>query len=197
MTYITIKTKKIKANVDIFPPIVLDERSHISLVEIRIPEEETKSFTFTNKQVISTEPNDREPKMTIVPKGVYNIYKLRYEIKKSPLAEYIDLNIETTNNNIYITTKNDTIRVLSELAQILNIPEIIMPFSSIKISGDKKYLINCHLVENRSSYSFGAAVYPSHSLKVYPSNLLAIVPSRDGRYPELTIQPVNKIIISH
>ena len=38
MTYITIKTKKIKANVDIFPPIVLDGRSHISLVDIRIPE---------------------------------------------------------------------------------------------------------------------------------------------------------------
>ena len=132
--------------------------------------------------------------MTIFPKGEYNIYKLRYEIKKSPLAENLSFIIETTNNNVYITTKNDTIRVSSEFAQILNIPEIIMPFSSIKISGDKKYLINCNLVENRSSYSFGAPVYPSHSLKVYPSNLLAIVPSRDGRYPELTIQPVNKII---
>ena len=154
MTYITIKTKKIKAKVEIFPPIVLDGRSHISLVEIRIPEEETKSFTFTNKQVISTGLNDSEPKMTIFPKGEYNIYKLRYDIKKSPLVEHIDLNIETTNNNIYITTKNDTIRVSSELAQILNIPEIIMPFSSIKISGDEKYLINCNLVENRSSYSW-------------------------------------------
>ena len=29
---------------------------------------------------------------------------------------------------------------------------------------------------------------------VYPSNLLTIAPSRDGRYPELTIQSVNKII---
>ena len=77
-----------------------DGRSHISLVEIRIPEEETKSFTFTNKQVISTDPNDSEPKMTIFPKGEYNIYKLCYDIKKSPLAEYIDLNIETTNNNV-------------------------------------------------------------------------------------------------
>ena len=42
MTYITIKTKKTKANVEIFPPNVLDGRSHISLVDIRIPEEETK-----------------------------------------------------------------------------------------------------------------------------------------------------------
>ena len=38
MTYITIKTKETNANVEIFPPIVLDGRSHISLVE----EEELK-----------------------------------------------------------------------------------------------------------------------------------------------------------
>ena len=87
---------------EIFPPIVLDGRSHISLVEIRIPKEDSKSFTFTNKQEISTDPNDSETKMTIFPKGVYNIHKLRFEIKHSPLAKYIDLNIETTNNNIYI-----------------------------------------------------------------------------------------------
>ena len=118
MTYITIKTKKTKANVEIFPPIVLDGRSHISLVDIRIPEEETKSFTFTNKQVISTEPNDREPKMTIFTKGEYNIYKLRYEIKTSPLAENLSFIVGSNNNNIYITTKNDTIRVSSEFAQI-------------------------------------------------------------------------------
>ena len=34
----------------------------------------------------------------------------------------------------------------------------------------------------------------SFEAPVYPSNLLAIVPSRDGRYPELPIQSVNKII---
>ena len=104
------------------------------------------------------------------------------------------MNIETINNNVYIETKSNTIKVSRKLAQILNIPKTLPPFSHIKISGDKKYLINCNLVENRSSYSFGASVYPSHSLKVYPYNLLAIAPSRDGRYPELTIQSVNKII---
>ena len=196
MTYITIKTKKIKANVDIFPPIVLDGRSHISLVEIRIPEEETKSFTFTDTQAIYGEPiNGEKAKMTVFPKGDdYNIYKIQYKIKTSPLVEYIDLNIETTNNNIYITTKSNTIKFSPELAQILNIPKTLPPFSHKKISGDEKYLINCNLVEANSSYSFGAPVYPSHSLKVYPSNLLAIAPSRDGLYPELTIQSVNKII---
>ena len=45
------------------------------------------------------------------------------------------------------------------------------------------------MVEANSSYSF--MVSPGD---VYPSNLLAIAPSRDGRYPELTIQSVNKII---
>ena len=191
MTYITIKTKETKANVEIFPPIVLDGRSHISLVDIRIPEEVTKSFTFTDTQAIYGEPiNGEKPKITVFPKGDdYNIYKIQYKIKTSPLVEYIDLNIETTNNNIYITTKSYTITFSPELAQILNIPKTLPPFSHIKISGDEKYLIKCNLVEANSSYSF--MVSPGD---VYPSNLLAIVPSRDGRYPELTIQSVNKII---
>ena len=191
MTYITIKTKKTKVNVEIFPPIVLDGRSHISLVEIKIPEEVTKSFTFTDTQAIYGEPSKGDqPKMTVFPKGVYNIYKIQYKINTSPLAEYIDLNIATLNfNKINIETKSNTIKFSLELAQILNIPKILPPFSHIKISGDEKYLINCNLVEANSSYSF--MVSPG---AVYPSYLLAIVPSRDGRYPELTIQSVNKII---
>ena len=190
MTYITIKTKETNANVEIFPPIVLDGGSHISLVDIKIPEEVTKSFTFT-KQAIYSEPiKGDQTKMTVFPKGVYNIYKLRYEIKTSLLVEYIDLNIATLNfNNINIETKSNTIKVSPELAEILNIPKTLPPFSHIKISGDEKYLINCNLVEANSSYSF--MVSPGD---VYPSNLLAIAPSRDGRYPELTIQSVNKII---
>ena len=191
MIYITIKTKETNANVEIFPPIVLDGRSHISLVDIKIPEEVTKSFTFTKRQAIYSEPiKGDQTKMTVFPKGVYNIYKLRYEIKTSPLVEYIDLNIATLNfNNINIETKSNTIKVSPELAEILNIPKTLPPFSHIKIKGDEKYLINCNLVEANSSYSF--MVSPGD---VYPSNLLAIAPSRDGRYPELTIQSVNKII---
>ena len=188
MTYITIKTKETNTNVEIFPPIVLDGRSHISLVDIRIPEEVTKSFTFTERQSIYSEPiKGDQPKLMGFPKGVYNMYKLRYEINNiNRLTENIGLNIETNNNNVYIETKSNTNKVLRKLAEILNIPKTLPPFSLIKISSDKKYLINCNLVENRSSYSFGVSVYP-HSL-------LAIAPSRDGRYPELTIQSVNKII---
>ena len=171
------------------------EDLHISLVDIRIPEEVAKKFTFTNRQVISAEPNDRVPRMKVFPEeDDYNIPKLQHMIKKSPLAENLSFINDPNNNNVHIKTKSNIIRFSQKLAEILNIPEIIMPFSSIKISGDERYLINCNLVENRSSYSFGAPVYPSHSLKVYPSNLLAIAPSRDGRYPELTIQSVNKII---
>ena len=168
------------------------EDSHISLVDIKIPEEVTKSFTFTKRQAICSEPSKGDQaKMTVFPKGVYNIYKLCYEIKTSPLVEYIDLNIATPNfNNINIETKSNTIKVSPELAEILNIPMTLPPFSHIKISGDEKYLINCNLVEANSSYSFMVS-----SGDVYPSNLLlAIAPSRDGRYPELTTQSVNKII---
>ena len=187
MTYITIKTKETNANVEIFPPFVLDGRSHISLVDIKVPEEVTKSFTFTERQVIYSEPSKGDPtKLMGLPKGVYNIYKLRYEINNNRLTENIGLNIETINNNVYIETKSNTIKVSRKLTEILNIPKTLPPFSHIKISGDEKYLINSNLVENRSSYSFGVSVYPS--------NLLAIVPSRVGRYPELTIQSVNKII---
>ena len=197
MTYITIKTKKTNANVEIFPPIVLDGRSHISLVDIRIPEEETKSFTFTERQAIYIEPSKGDqPKMTVFPKGVYNIYKIQYKINTSPLVEYIDLNIATLNfNNINIETKSNAIKFSPELAKTLGIPKTLPPFSHIKISGDEKYLINCNLVEKRSSYASQREQSSlSFETSVYPSNLLAIAPSRDGRYPELTIQSVNKII---
>ena len=74
--------------------LVLDRRSHINLVDIKIPEEVTKSFTFTKRQAIYSEPSKGDQaKMTVFPKGVKNTYKLRYEIKTSPLVEYIDLNI--------------------------------------------------------------------------------------------------------
>ena len=171
MTYITIKTKETKANVEIYLPIVLDGRSHISLVDIKIPKEVTKSFTFTERQAIYCEPSKGDrPKVMGFPKGVYNIYKLQYMINTNPLTENIDLNIETiNNNNINIETKSNTIKVSKELAMILNIPETLPAFSHTKISSDKKYLINCNLVENNSSYSFGAPVYPSNLLAVYPS----------------------------
>ena len=185
MTYITIKTKETKAW-EIFPPIALNGRSHISLVDIKIPEEVINNFTFTTKQVITTEPNEKVPKMMPFPKGVYNIYKLQNMIYSNPLAQSFNFTVDPNNHNVFINTKSETIKISAELAQKLNIPETLPPFSAIKISSAKKYLINCNLVENRSSYSFGS--------KIRPSSLLAVAPSRDGRYPELSVQSGNKII---
>ena len=118
----------------VFPPITLDEKSHISLVDIRIPEEVTKSFTFTDPQAIYSEPSKGDqPKLMGFPKGVYNLYKLRYEINNNHLTENIGLNIEPINNNVYIKTKSNTIKVSRKLAQILNISETLSPFSHIKL----------------------------------------------------------------
>ena len=186
MTCITIKTKETKANVQIFPPIALNGRSHISLIDIKIPEEVIKNFTFTTRQVITTGPNEKVPKMIPFPKGVYNIYKLQDMIYSSPLAQSLILVIGSNNHNVFIKTKSETIKISAELAQILNIPETLPPFSAIKISSNEYYLINCNLVENRSSYAFGP--------KIRPSSLLAVAPSRDGSYPELSIQSGNKIM---
>ena len=136
---------------EIFPPFVLDGRSHISLVDIKIPEEVTKSYTFTDTQAIYGEPSKGgQPKLMGFPKGVYNIYKLLYEINNNRLTENFGLNIETINNNVYIKTKSNMIKVSRELAEILNIPKTLPPFSHIKISVDEKYLINCNLVEANS-----------------------------------------------
>ena len=148
MTYITIKTKETKANVEIFPFIVLDGRSHISLVDIKIPEEVTKSFTFTKRQAIYSEPSKGDqPKTIVFPRGDdYNIPKLQHMIKNNPLAENLSFIIGSNNNNINIKTKSNAIKVSPEFAEILNIPKTLPPFSHIKISGDEKYLINCNLV---------------------------------------------------
>ena len=111
MTYITIKTKETNANVEIFPSIILDGRSHISLVDIKIPEEVTKSFTFTDPQAIYGEPSKGDrPKLMAFPKSVYNIYKLLYEIINNSLTEIFGLNIDTINNKVYIGTKSKIIK---------------------------------------------------------------------------------------
>ena len=102
------------------------------------------------------------------PKGVYNIYKLQDIIYSSPLAQSFIFIIDSNNHNVCIKTKSETIKISTELAQILNIPETLPPFSVIKISSAKKYLINCNLVENGSSYSFVS--------KIRPSSLLAVAP---------------------
>ena len=106
MTYITVKTKETKANIEIYPPIVLNEGSHISLVDIKIPEEVTKSFTFMGHQAISGNPSrGNQPRMMTFPKGAYNLLKLHNMIRNDPAYKNIDFDIETIKKAFYVTTK--------------------------------------------------------------------------------------------
>ena len=100
-------------------------------------------------------------------------------IRNDPAYKNIYFDIETIKKTFYVTTKLYEVRSLPELAETLGIPETLPPFSYIKISGNKKYLINCNLVEANSSYSF--IVSPG---TVYPSRLLTVAPSRNGCYPD-------------
>ena len=161
------------------------------MVDIKIPEGLTKSFTFTVPQAISSNPIiDSQPEMMAFPKCEYNLLKLQHMIRNNPVYKNIGFDIETIKKGFFnAATKSHTVKVSSELAEALGIPKTLPPFSYIKIIGDEKYLIKCNLVEANSSYSF--IVSPGN---VYPSNLLAIAWSRDGRYPELTIQSENRII---
>ena len=127
--------------------------------------------------------------MMTFPKGAYNLLKLQFMAKNNPVYKNIGFDIETIKKAFYVTTKLYEIRSSPELAEILGIPKILAPFSHIKISGNEKYLINCNLVENRSSYSF-----KSTPGVVYPSRLLAVAPLRNGCYPELSIQSGKNII---
>ena len=160
---------------EIFPPIVLDRISHVSLVDIEIPEEVTKSFTLTGHQAISGGLNKvDQPRMMSFPKGACSLLKLQHMIRNNPVYKNIDFDVGTIKKAFYVTTKLYEVKSSPELAQILGIPKILAPFSSIKISGNEKYLINCNLVENRSSYSFKAT--PG---VVYPSPLVAVAARRE------------------
>ena len=124
--------------------------------------------------------------MMTFPKGAYSLLKLHNMIRNDPAFKNIDFDIETIKKAFYVTTKLYEVRSSPVLAETLGIPKILPPFSHIKISGDEKYVINCNLVEANSSYSFGP--------KVSPSRLLAVAPSRNGCYPELSIQSGKNII---
>ena len=158
----------------------MNEGSHISFVDIKIPEEVTKSFTSTGHQAISGNPTrSNQPRMMTFPKGANNLLKLQHMIRNDPAHKNIYFDIETIKKAFYVTAKLYEVRSSPVLAETLGIPKILAPFSFVKISGDKKYLINYNLVEANSSYSFGP--------KISPSRLLAVAPSRNGCYPELSI----------
>ena len=72
------------------------------------------------------------------PKGAYNIYKLQNMIYSNPLAQSFIFVIDSNNHNVFIKTKFETIKISTELAQILNIPETLPTFSAIIILEKKK-----------------------------------------------------------
>ena len=89
-----------------FPPIVLDRISHVSLVDIEIPEEVTRSFTFTGHQAISGGLNKvDQPRMMSFPKGACSLLKLQHMIRNKPVYKNIDFDIETIKKAFYVTTK--------------------------------------------------------------------------------------------
>ena len=171
MAYVTVKTRETKATVGIHPPIVLNERSHISLVDVRIPEEVARKFTFTEPQAISSYPREGEPKFLLFPRGEYNIARLQHTIRNSPAFDHIGFDIEET----VVSTESGAVRITPELTHILDIPDSLPQFIRVTTGGgpQRRYLINCNLVEANSSYSSG----PQRDLKVTPSRLLAVAPS--------------------
>ena len=188
MAYITVRTREAKSTVGVYPTIVLDERTYISLVDVRIPEEVARKFTFTDRQAISTIPREGEPKLLFFPRGEYNIARLQHTIKNSPVFNDIGFDVEGT----IVSMGSVAVRTTPELAQMLDIPESLPPFSRVTIGGgpQRRYLISCNLVETSSSYSSG----PQSESKVTPSRLLAVAPSRGGHYPELLVQSGKNIV---
>ena len=100
----------------------MNKGSHISLVDIKIPEEVTKSFTFTGHQAISGNPTrSNQPRMMTFPKGAYNLLKLQHMIRNDPAYKNIYFDIETIKKAFYVTAKLYEVRSSPVLAETLGI----------------------------------------------------------------------------
>ena len=176
-------------SVDLVPPLVLGDKQRISLVDIRIPEQ---YFEFTNLQAIGTDSSDDgKLKMIYLSEhlGKYNARRLKQVLNGNPLKAELELEISITKKAAYLETQSKEIIVSAELAKKLNIPRILNPYSSVKISGDEKYFVYCDLVEENNSLLSDE--------KLRASKLLAVAPkSESGVYPELLI-PADKRVINN
>ena len=189
MKFITVKSKQTTVSVDLVPPLVLGDKQRVSLVDIRIPEQ---YFEFSKGQAIGTDSSDDgKIKMVYFSKhlGKYNARRLKQVLNGDPLKEELGLEITITDKAAYLTTQSNEIIVSAELAKKNNIPRILNPYSSVKISGDEKYFVYCDLVEENNSLLSGE--------KLRASKLLAVAPkSESGVYPELLI-PADKRVINN
>ena len=193
MKFITVKSKQTTVSVDLVPPLVLGDKQRISLVDIQIPEQ---YFEFTNGQAIGTDISD-DDKLKIIffskHHGKYNARKLKQVLNDDPLKAELGLEITITDKAAYLTTQSKEVIVSEELTKNFNIPRILNPYSSVKISGDEKYFVYCDLVEENNSLLSSE----NKSARIMPSKLLAVTPKGEsGVYPELLI-PADKRVINN
>ena len=193
MKFITVKSKQTTVSVDLVPPLVLEDKQRISLVDIRIPEQ---YFEFTDLQAIGDDSGDGgKTKMIFFSEhlGKYNARKLKQVLNDDPLKAELGAEITITDKAAYLETQSNEILVSKELAKKINTPHILDPYSAVKISGDEKYFVYCDLVENNNSLLTGE----NNSARIRPSKLLAVAPkSESGVYPELLI-PADKRVINN
>ena len=193
MKFITVKSKQTTASVDLVPPLVLGDKQRISLVDIRIPEQ---NFEFTDDQAIGDE-NRFKKKLKIIKLskhlGKYNARRLQQVLNGDSLKAELGLEIKITDKAAYLTTQSKEIIVSGELTKNFNIPRELKPYSAVKISGEEKYFVYCDLVEENNSLFSGE----NNSSRIMPSKLLAVVPKGEsGVYPELLI-PAGKRVINN
>ena len=193
MKFITVKSKQTTVSVDLVPPLVLEDKQRVSLVDIRIPEQ---YFEFTDDQAIGDE-NRFKKKLKIIKLskhlGKYNARRLQQVLNGDSLKAELGLEITITDKAAYLTTQSKEIIVSSELTKNFNIPRESKPYSAVKISGDEKYFVYCDLVENNNSLMSRE----NNSARIMPSKLLAVAPkSESGVYPELLI-PADKRVINN
>ena len=193
MKFITVKSKETTVSVDLVPPLVLEDKQRISLVDIRIPEQ---YFEFTKDQAIGTDGR-YDIKLKIIHfsrhHGKYNARRLKQVLNGDKLKAELGLEISITDKAAYLTTQSKEVTVSPELAKNFNIPRELKPYSAVKISGDEKYFVYCDLVENNNSLLSGE----NNAARIMPSKLLAVAPkSESGAYPELLI-PADKRVINN
>ena len=193
MKLITVKSKETTVSVDLVPPLVLEDKHRISLVDIRIPEQ---YFEFTEDQAIGDDGRYKNQLKIIhfsKHHGKYNARRLQQVLNGDSLKAELGLEISITDKAAYLATQSNEVTVSAELTKNFNIPSELKPYSAVKISGDEKYFVYCDLVENNNSLLSGE----NNSGRIMPSKLLAVAPkSESGVYPELLI-PTDKRVINN
>ena len=194
MKFITVKSKQTTVSVDLVPPLVLEDKQRVSLVDIRIPEQ---YFEFTKDQAIGENGHSKNQlKIIKLSKhlGKYNARKLQQVLNGDSLKAELGLEITITDKAAYLTTQSNEIIVSSELTEKFDIPRELKPFSAVKISGDEKYFVYCDLVEENNSLLSSEKLRDG---RIMSSKLLAVAPkSESGVFPELLI-PAEKRVINN